>query len=322
MAASKSWRNPDLPRTLQEFLAVHGALNGRLCIALSGGRDSVALLSVAARLGLEGRLSALHVHHGLSPFAGAWEDHCRALCHDMRVPLTVRRVEVARHSGQGLEAAARQARYRVFAECPAEVLLLAHHLGDQAETLLFNLLRGSGVTGAAGMPVERHLGAIRLLRPWLQVPPEAIAGYAEREALRWIEDESNADTGFSRNFLRHEILPRLQGRFPAVLSALGSAAEHFSEADALLGELAAQDWLAADAGESLSMVAARRLSFERLANLLRWRLRRLGWQLPVSARLEEFVRQLQDARPDRHPLLSLPQGELRVRGGQLEFLLR
>ena len=320
MVASKSWRSPDLPLQLVQFLSARAALAGRLCIGLSGGRDSVALLHAAASLQLGERLSALHVHHGLSPRADAWEAHCRRLCDDLRVPLRVVRVQVRHDSGLGLEAAARQARYQAFADCDADFLLLAHHLGDLAETVLFNLIRGSGVTGAAGMPIERPLGRLRLLRPWRDVAPEAIAAYAGAQALEWVEDESNDDTGFSRNFLRHEILPRLRARFPAVLPSLGAAAGHFAEADGLLAELAELDWQSTCRGEGLPMPAVRQLSTARLKNLLRWRLRHLGWQVPVAARLDEFARQLLSAGPDRHPGLSLPEGEMRVQGGCLQFL--
>ena len=320
MAVSKKSRNPDPVEHLRRFLGERQALQRPTCIALSGGRDSVALLRAAALLPEIGSLQALHVNHGLSAHADAWAEHCRQLCSSLKVPFQVVRVTVAHGGGQGLEAAAREARYAAFAECGSELLLLAHHLGDQAETVLFNLARGSGVGGAAGMPAERRLATVRVLRPWLNLPPAAVSEFALAQGLSWVEDESNTDRRYSRNFLRHEILPQLAQRFPAVRVRLGEAAAQFAEADRLLAELAEQDWRTLTGkDESLPMEGVRQLSVPRLKNLLRWRLRALGWQLPVASRLEEFVRQLVEAAPDRHPRLELPQGCLLVRARCLHF---
>lgn len=319
MAASKSKCPDSLLVALREFLAAAVSPGEPLWVALSGGRDSVVLLHLLAQAGWEGRVGAIHVHHGLSPRADAWRTFCQALCTQLGIPLQVRPVQVARHSGQGLEAAARAARYQAFAELGTGCLLLGHHAGDQAETVLFNLLRGAGVAGAAGMPLERQLGTLRLLRPLLAVARQEIAAYARRHDLTWVEDESNANPGFSRNFLRHEVLPRLIGRFPAAEANLAAAAGHFGEADALLAELAEQDWQTCRSGGHVRLDALRRLSRKRVKNLLRYRLRALGWQVPVAARLEEFVRQVFEAGPGARPQLELPDGEMRVSRGRLEW---
>ncbi|GHU11598.1 hypothetical protein FACS1894185_5110 [Betaproteobacteria bacterium] len=199
-----------------------------LWVGLSGGRDSVVLLHLCQKALPPGRVRALHVHHGLSPHADAWAAFCEQLCRDWGIPYTLKKVEVPRHDGQGVEAAARHARYLAFQESDAEYLALAHHRRDQAETLLFNLCRGAGVIGAAAMPHSRQIGNLTLLRPLLDLNANVIAAYAAAEQLRWVEDESNADIGYSRNFLRHQILPELTTRFPAAESALARAARHFA----------------------------------------------------------------------------------------------
>ncbi len=186
--------------------------------------------------------------------------------------------------------------------------------------MLFNLLRGTGVTGAAGMPVERRFGSLRLMRPMLDVSRAEIEGYALAEGLTWITDESNADTTLTRNFLRHEALTAISQRFPAAEASLALAASHFAEAAGLLDELAEQDWRLVCEGDAARMRTLRELSLPRLKNLLRHRLRYLGWQVPVASRLEEFARQLQSAAPDRHPELRLPDGKMRVAGGLLHWL--
>ena len=320
MAASESSPSSRLLTALRACLEGRVGIDGHLCVGLSGGRDSVVLLHLLSRLGLDRRLSAIHVHHGLSPHADAWADFCRSFCASLDVPLAVMKVRVEDDSPMGMEAAARQARYRAFATCGANWLLLAHHRNDQAETVLFNLVRGAGIVGAAGMPRERWLGNLRLLRPLLDVPRADIEAYGIESNLAWVEDESNQDTGFSRNFLRHDVLPVLEGRFPAATACLAAAAAHFAEADTLLAELAESDWQACADGDRLCLAALRQLSVVRLKNLLRHRLRCLGWRMPAARRLDEFVRQLLAAGPGTRPQLLLPDGEMRVRRGYLHWI--
>lgn len=210
------------------------ALRGkRVAVGLSGGVDSVVLLHLlrdaAPRLGIA--LSAVHVHHGLSPNADAWARFCRKLCRDWGVPLVVRRVRI-RKAGNGLEAAAREARRAVFAGLPAQAIALAHQLDDQAETVLLNLLRGAGPRGASAMPAAGRLGNKILWRPLLAVPRRAILAYARAERLAWIEDESNRDEALTRNFLRRRVGPLLEERFPRWRESLARAARHFASAEA------------------------------------------------------------------------------------------
>jgi tRNA(Ile)-lysidine synthase len=319
MAATRNSLSADLRKRVGAFLATRLQPEARLWVGLSGGCDSVVLLHVLSCLGF-GRIAAIHVHHGLSPNADAWAAFCSGYCERLGIPLTVRHVTVDASSGLGLEAAARDARYAAFAECAGDSLLLAQHRGDQAETVLFNLLRGTGVTGAAGIPVERSFGDLRLLRPMLDVSRAEIESYAVNEGLVWITDESNADTTLTRNFLRHETLTAISQRFPAAEASLALAARHFAEAAGLLDELAAHDWQAVGDGDAARMPALRQLALPRLKNLLRYRLRCLGWQVPVATRLEEFARQLHSAAPDRHPELVLPDGKMRVARGLLSWL--
>jgi tRNA(Ile)-lysidine synthase len=204
-----------------------------VAVGLSGGVDSVVLLhrlrALAPRLGF--RLSALHVHHGLSPNADSWATFCRRLCKDWDVPLAVRKVRVRRR-GAGPEAAARAARRAAFARVDADAIALAHHLDDQAETVLLNLLRGAGPRGASAMPAAGRLGGKLLLRPLLEVPRREILAYARAHGLPWVEDESNRDDALTRNFLRLHVGPLLESRFPRWRESLARAARLFAAADA------------------------------------------------------------------------------------------
>ncbi|MEW5889608.1 MAG: tRNA lysidine(34) synthetase TilS [Pseudomonadota bacterium] len=320
MASSRNSPPPDLPVIVGRVLADATRAGDRLVVGLSGGIDSVVLLHVLCALrrarGLV--LSAIHVNHGLSPCAGQWEDFCRQLCGQWQVPLAVRRVTVERGGGDGLEAAARRARYQAFAGIATDWLVLAHQRDDQAETLLFNLLRGAGVGGAAAMDAvaEARQGErrLRLLRPLLEVPRQDIERYARSQGLRWVEDESNADPGLSRNFLRHEILARLKARFPGADAALARAAQRFGEAESLLDQLAELDH-GGPAHDRLALAALEKLDEARGRNLLRWYLKGRHLPIPSARRLAEVHRQLLAARGDRR--VAFPLGRqvlLRYRG--------
>ena len=322
MAASRNSPPNSLPDRVAAFIAARTTPDERLCVGLSGGCDSVVLLHVLAGLGFGDRLRVVHVHHGLSANADRWAEFCAEYCRRLGIGFLTEHVTVNRNSALGLEAAARAARYEVFARRAGDLLLLGHHRGDQAETLLFNLLRGAGVAGTAAIPAERRQQRLRILRPLLDVSREEIEAYARDHRLDWVDDESNCDTGLTRNFLRHQVLTVLAGRFPAAERNLAQAAGHFSEADALLGELACLDWQAAVDGDALKLAALRELSLPRLKNLLRYRLRQLGWHAPAAARLDEFARQLQTAGADRHPALDLAEGSMVAGRGVLRWVGR
>jgi len=202
----------------------------RVAVGLSGGLDSVVLLhfmhGLAPRLGY--KLSAVHVNHGLSSNAVEWQKFCSALCLELDVPFKALKVKVTRQR-HGLEAAAREARRAALSAVRVDAIALAHHLDDQAETVLFNLLRGAGLEGASGMPRVGRLGGKILLRPLLTFPRGAIRAYAEEHGLRWIEDESNSDEALTRNFIRRRVGPLLETRFPRWRENLARAARHFAD---------------------------------------------------------------------------------------------
>ena len=200
----------------------------KLAVALSGGIDSVTLLH---QLKSRGPVSAIHVHHGLSPNADAWAAFCRKLCRQWGVPLTVQKIRVVK-SGEGLEAAARAARHEAFLKIPEPTIALAHNLDDQAETVLMNLLRGAGRRGASGMARESRFKGKTLIRPLLDVSRREIEAYARKNRLAWIEDESNANEALTRNFIRRRITPLLAEKYPQWQKNLARAARHFSREEA------------------------------------------------------------------------------------------
>lgn len=286
-------------------------------VGFSGGLDSMVLLhaaSISARdSGFE--LSAIHVHHGLNASADAWSEFSAQVCLEWGVPLRVVHVNVPRSSGEGVEAAARRLRHKVLIDHSADWILLAHHADDQAETVLHNLLRGTGVRGAGAMRASQG----RVLRPLLGLGRDALLVYARSHRLVWVEDESNADCRYTRNFLRHEILPRITARFPKAGEQLAAAAARFSEADSLLEELASLDLRGSSPEFPLPLRLIRELSDSRARNLLRALLSWHHVQAPDQPRLHEFVRQLQTAGSDRHPRIDLARYSLWCEGGWLHF---
>lgn len=310
MASSRNSLPTDpLPTVLAACLERHAPPGSRLVVGLSGGVDSVVLLHALARLRPEG-LSALHVHHGLSPHADQWADFSARFARELGVPFECVQVTVDRNTPDGLEAAARRARHAVFARTPADWIVLAHQRDDQAETMLFNLLRGAGVAGAAAMQETNG----RLLRPLLAVGRSEIEAYAKTHRLVWIEDESNADTRHSRNFLRHHIMKPLLRRFPAAARNLAAAAARFNETQALLDDLARLD-LAGSEDFPLHIARLKALPEPRARNALRYLLARQQVAIPSEARLREALRQMLTAASDRHPVARLGEHRLLRRRG-------
>ncbi|WP_340051426.1 tRNA lysidine(34) synthetase TilS [Pseudomonas proteolytica] len=288
-------------------------------IAFSGGLDSTVLLHLLADLAKNQSLpplQAIHVHHGLQAAADAWPAHCQAVCDAAGVSLRIMPVQV--QAGASLERAARDARYQAFAEAiaPGELLLTGQHRDDQAETLLFRLLRGAGVRGLTGMPVQRPLGEGWLARPLLDVSRAELETYAREQQLSWIEDPSNGDSRFSRNYLRHQVFPQLTARWPQAVNTLARTAGHLAQAQELLDELAQLDVQAAQlpsafpwlALPSLALAPLRDLSDARQRNALRYWLAPLT-PLPDS---EHWVgwNTLRDAKADAQPVWRLADGQL------------
>jgi len=298
-------------------------------IAFSGGLDSSVLLHLLAdwarREGLP-PISAIHIHHGLQPAANAWPAHCASVCEQLDIPLDVARVQVT--PGASLEQAARRARYQAFSErlSADDVLLSAQHRDDQAETLLFRVLRGAGVRGLAAMPASRPLGQGSLVRPLLDCSRAELQAYAQSHGLAWIEDPSNADERFSRNFLRRQVMPLLAERWPQASNSLARSASHLSEAQQLLDELAEMDLLGARGVSacpwlplpSLDLSAVTALSDARQRNLLRHWLAPLS-RMPDSDHWAGWC-DLRDAGLDAAPIWRLADGELHRADGRLWWL--
>ena len=306
MASMTVFPESSLLEQLQQQAAPAG---GRLVLGYSGGLDSSVLLVAAVRAGLASRLLAVHVHHGLSPAADQWQQHCAETCAALGVEFVAERIGL--QGRDNLEARARTARREALLRHvgDSDQLWLAHHQDDQAETLLLRLMRGAGTRGLAGMARAQRWQGRWLVRPLLDLSRAQLVQLAEAWQLRWVEDESNAHTGFDRNFLRHEILPALAARWPAAVPRLAAASDRLADDVALLDSLAAED-LVACAGDSsrLALEPFQRLAAARQRNLLRYWVAQAGRLPPSAVLLQRVLDEVLTAGHDRQPHVVWPDG--------------
>ncbi len=290
----------------------------RYRVAFSGGADSHALLHALCQLRealAPAEIGAIHVHHGLHAQADAWERDCRRMCAELDVAIDVLRVDAGAGPGESPESAARRARYAALEALLGadEAVCTAHHQRDQAETVLLQLVRGAGPAGLAGMPALAPLGRGWLARPLLDTSPQALRDYLLRHGLRWTEDPGNADRRFDRNYVRHEILPRLEDRWPGVQRTLARAAAHQADSAAIARALARTD-LAAARGPlpgTLSGPALARLPVARARNLLRGWLAERGLPAAAATHLRGILDELVTAPGDAMPMVNWPGTEVR-----------
>jgi tRNA(Ile)-lysidine synthase len=285
-----------------------------LVVALSGGADSAGLLAAVASSGIRGlKLRAVHIDHGLQAAAGAFREACAALCAGLNVPLTVISVDVRTPAGASIEAAARDARYAALAEelRPGECLLTAHHREDQAETLLLQALRGAGLKGMSAMPVCRPLGRGWHLRPVLEAAQSELLSLASGVSGVCVSDPMNADLRFDRGYLRRQVWPPIEARWPGAATALSRAARHLAEAQTLLERAAAADVGRLRDGDALSVPGLRALRPEQRIYVLRSWLCEAGAEPPSEARLTEALRQIFAADADHLPAIEWGDRALR-----------
>jgi len=304
---------------------VHAPQPRRVFVAFSGGPDSTLLLVHALAHWPKRRVTAVHVHHGWHATADDWARNCRRQARALGARCHVIRVDASADTGQGPEAAAREARYAALAERlgPDDVVVTAHHRDDQAESMLLALLRGGGVHGWAGMPVCAALGRGIHLRPWLGVARADLLAEVADSGLSYIEDPANADPTYERAWLRERVLPLLRERWSGVDATLARAADQAAEAAAGVDTLAAHDYVFCRGGvdATLDIAAIAALAPARQRALLRWWLVRAGLTRPPARRLESLRHQLTEAGPDRCPHVQWHGGEVRTWRG-LAWALR
>jgi tRNA(Ile)-lysidine synthase len=274
-------------------------------VAFSGGIDSTVLLHQLIHEHPREQLRAIHVNHDLYPEADAWQAHCQKTCDDLKIPLIAVKLNTKPPVGESIEAWARDARYAIFREHlqDNERLMLAHHADDQAETVLLQLLRGSGPKGLSAMPAEKAFGNGWLVRPLLNWSKQDIQAYAKQHQLLFIQDHSNLDTQFNRNFLRNNIIPLLKDRWPSLEETLSRSARHCAEQEALL-EILIKPIYSVSAGSktgTLSIKALQQHPEQVQRALVRYWLNDKQFPMPGHKKFEKIFEDLIPARPDAQP---------------------
>jgi len=310
---------------LQAWAQHHSTWLGQrapIVVALSAGADSMALLHAAAALWPQ-RVQAVHVNHGLQTAAKDFETLAQNACQQLKVPLHVVRVQAQPQAGESPEAAARQARYAALAQAAqamhAAVVLLAHHAQDQSETVLLALSRGAGLPGLSGMApaFERH--GVRFARPWLGVSGVALRSWLQAQGIAYVQDPTNADVHYTRNRIRHQVLPAWRGAFEAADEMLARSARHAAQAQSLLQELAEQDL--AQLGNPPAIKPLQALSPARQANLLRHWLAKHHHTQASDAQLQALLQQVAVCTTRGHHIeLKVGHGHVVRNGATLGFV--
>lgn len=304
------------PRHLFEALQ-HLPPMQRYWVAYSGGHDSHVLLHALAalrdRLAVE--IEAIHIDHGLQAESSRWAAHCQTVCAQLKVPFQLQTLNVCSHPGQSPEDAARTARYQAFADHLAadECLLTAHHQEDQAETLLLQLLRGSGPAGLAAMPVIKPFASGWLARPLLNFARSALHAYARQHELQWIEDPTNVQTHFDRNYLRQNVWPVIQHRWPAAAATISRSASLCAETAELVDAVAAHDMatISTEHPDIIRIPPLLGLDKAQQNNVLRYWVRSLALPLPHQVHIDEIRQQLLTSKIDSNPRVCWPGAEVR-----------
>lgn len=316
-------------QNLSELLSEEDSLTlqhfERIWVGFSGGLDSTVLLhALASDLSLVKKIQAVHINHGLSQNTDDWEARANLFCKQINVPLTVKKIKIG--SSSNLEEVARKARYEAFRSLLKEkdALLLAHHRDDQAETVLLQLFRGAGVDGLSAMLRYKTFAGATLVRPLLHYSRKNLEAYARVHQLSFVIDESNADCGFARNFLRNKIIPELETRWPGVQANLARTAKHCLNAQTLLSELAEIDYeeniIQKEGGyRVLCIEKLRHLSFLRLTNILRTWLRSHVERLPSTAVFNRLITEVIFAKEDKCP--EITWGKYRIKRYQHKLYL-
>ena len=309
-----------LHHTLFTLTASHHFL-----IAYSGGLDSHVLLHAMIELRKEYpemMLSAIHVNHHLNPQSTLWAQHCQKICDELAVPLLIENIHIDLKPGDSLEENARDARYAVFKKQldAKTVLLTAHHLDDQAETFLLQALRGAGSKGLSAMTVKKKCGSSFLIRPLLSYSRSELEKYAHDHHLKWIEDDSNADTKFNRNYLRHAIFPILKKRFPKVMENFSRSARLMAEQEKVISEIAKADLASIHTStftHRLPIAPLLQFSESRQRVILREWLHQHHLRMPNEKHLKQIQKDVLNAAPDAHPVFVLGDITLRRVRGEL-----
>lgn len=296
-----------------------------VCVALSGGVDSIVLAELACRWGSqhERPIYAVHVNHGLSKHAEDWTAFVELFCSERSIRLQVANVTLDRKPRESLEDIARKARYSAIDELspPGSQILLAHHLDDQLETVLLSLKRGAGALRLGGiLPVVEATNNKRYVRPLLNMSKEDVLAYAQENQLTWVEDDSNSDSAYDRNFLRNEIIPALKGRWGGLLTATARTCKILQSENRIVELHTKQvlEKISDDTGNLIIKNMAEFTADERKLAIRLW-IKGNGVNPPREDRIDQIYNEVALAGDNRHPVFKFPGAIITRKKGLLCF---
>lgn len=292
-----------------------------ICVGLSGGIDSVVLLHILNNLEPRINLSAIHINHNISPNAGTWSQFCQEFCANLNIPLQIENISLTRSGGESLENIARIARHKILLQSSAAIIALAHHQNDQVETILSQLFRGSDLHNIAAMHSISQKQGKTLWRPLLDIAKSQIEEYAALYKLEYINDESNFDTTFLRNFIRHDVLPLLAKWDENITPKILNFNTQLQRMLAITDEVGIQDLASGCEGEqNINLEIFKKLSNSRQINLLSQFIKTNNLPLPSNKQLAEFVKQATTSDWDKKPRLKLNNSTLLVKYKNIIYL--
>ncbi len=300
----------------------------KILIAYSGGLDSHVLLHLASQIPQTNnyQVRAMHIHHGLQKVANDWVPHCQQICEELNIPIEIKHLNLTIEKGESLEDVARKARYAALGESlqEDEIFLTAHHQNDQAETLLLQLFRGAGVQGLAAMPSIAKFSLGQHARPLLNCSRHGLEMYAKENKLGFIEDPSNQDSAFDRNFLRNEVIPELRERWPSIDKTISRSARLQAETKNLLDEFAEQDLLSiqnssADSNK-LTLSKLQSYSLARQKLVIRYWITVNAFKAPSEKKLKHIFTDVINAGEDAQPIVEWEGVEVRRYQGELYIM--
>ncbi|MEJ6473479.1 tRNA lysidine(34) synthetase TilS [Pseudoalteromonas piscicida] len=296
-----------------------------LCVALSGGVDSVVLLHLCHRYAAAHQvgLQAVYVNHGLSENAHRWQQFCQSLCDTLEIPFVAKQVSITRQARTSLEAQAREARYQALDEAALQgyAIVLGQHADDQVETFLLRLKRGAGLLGLGAMKPQIQLASGRLcIRPLLSVSRDEIEAFAKQYDLAHITDESNQDDAFDRNFLRNQVIPLLKSRFTGLVGNVLRTVEILQSQQAIIDEISEQDLAVCCRQHALDIAALGAFSPARRDNVIRRWLAKQGLEMPSQKQLDQLVLQALTSRQDNQLKIDFKHGAIRSYRGALYWV--
>ena len=305
----------------QELITKNVNLENKIYVAYSGGPDSTALLHLLAKMSIEDQLEvkAIHVNHNLSKKSKAWEDHCKKTCSILNIDLTIESVQIISDGG-GIESASRKTRYKIFENLleSGDQILLAHHSDDVAETIFMRLLRGTGVDGLEGPKFTREIGKGRLIRPLLKITKKEILNYLAENNIQYIEDDSNINNEFDRNFLRNKIFPMLEDRWKGFSKRINNTSSIFRDRNNIYSNLFYEKYSHL-IGNKIELKKINELSESIISDILRYSIKECNISIPNSKIMEEIIKTFINSSPGPKSIVTWSRSDKELVAGKITY---